>query len=120
MSPHLHCTPWAEAGSRGPWVCSVRAAGAGNWGPQECCVRAEAEDRCGRGTGRDTQPPAPPADLAVMSSKTRKNFSEQFEKQSGHFIMEFTDTKQPNGCFSSYGTQVSGVTQHNFICQLLE
>ena len=81
MSPQLQCTPWAEAGSRGSRVCSVRAAG--------------AEDRCGRGTGRDTQPPAPPADLAVMSSKTRKNFSEQFEKQSGHFIMDFTNTKQP-------------------------
>ena len=52
MSPQLQCTPWAEAGSRGSRVCSVWAAG--------------AEDRCGRGTGRDTQPPAP-GDLAVMS-----------------------------------------------------
>ena len=82
MSPQLQCTPWAEAGSRGSRECSVRAAGAG--------------DRCGRGTGRDTQPPAPPADLAVMSSKTRKNFSEEFQKQSGYFIMEFAETKQPN------------------------
>ena len=71
MSPQLQCTPWAGADSRGSRVCSVRAAG--------------AEHRCQQGTGRDTQPPAPPADLAVMSSKTRKNFSEQFEKQSGHF-----------------------------------
>ena len=79
-SPQLQCTPWAEDDSRGSRVCSVRAA---------------EEDRCGRGTGCDTQPPAPPPDLAVMSSETRKNFSEQFEKQSGHFIMEFADTKQP-------------------------
>ena len=102
MSPQLQCTPGDEAGSRGPRVCSVRAAG--------------AEDRCGQGTGRDTQPPAPAADLAVMSSKTRKNFSEQFEKQSGHFIMEFADTKQPNKWLLLIFLN-SDVTQHNFICQ---
>ena len=93
MSPQSQCTPGAEAGSRGPRECSEAEA-------------AGAEHRCWRGTsGRDTQPPAPPADLAVMSSKTRKHFSEQFEKQSGHFIMEFADTKQPNGCLSSYSIE---------------
>ena len=101
MSPQLQCTPGAGAGSRESRECSVRAAG--------------AEDRCGRGTGRDTQPPAP-ADLAVMSSKTRKNFSEQFQKQSGHFIVEFADTKKPNKWLLIISLN-SGVTQHNFICQ---
>ena len=53
MSPQLQCTPGAEADSRGSRECSEAEA-------------AGAEDRCGRGTGRDTQPPAP-GDLAVMS-----------------------------------------------------
>ena len=116
MSPQLQCTPGACAGCKGPRECCVWAAGAGNRGPRVCSVRAGAEHRCGRGTGCDTQPPAPPPDLAVMSSETRKNFSEQFQKQSGHFIVEFADTKKPNKWLLII-TLNSGVTQHNFICQ---